>query len=209
MLSTGNVNPPFAVSKDESSVFSLGGEESQGLILQSTSSGELVNCFTHKHEGAITSLTFSVSPDRLWSASSDGVVSCYELKRGKKTIQRLQEQTAQVEEEQLGVIEDVTNVESLRLELSESDEEQEVAFTEDKSIEEAAHGNGPPPIEPHPLESPPPPMEPHPIEGAIFEEELARDPVLSVSQRRASTFLAAPKTRVSMVEIDDLDDGTV
>ena len=39
-----------------------------------------------------SSLVWTPSPDRLWSTSKEGTAFCHELKRGKKTIERLKEQ---------------------------------------------------------------------------------------------------------------------
>lgn len=217
---SSEIRPPFCVSKDESFVFSLGGDGSQGSILQSTSSGELVSCYSTLHEsGNVRSLTFSVSPDRLWSASTDGILCCFELKRGKKTIQRLQELNVQNSDEdvsELGVISSDVNFATLRLEVSDDEGDMELESDGPPPIEphpldvnNSQFSDVPPPIEPHPNDrvDVPPPIEPHPNEQITpprdesIYEELNNDPILSTSERRQSVFaLAAPKERWSIVE---------
>src|SRR3990167_4065871 len=70
------------------SMFTTGGDNHS--ILEYTPTGNLIHIFPSFHQSFLTGLICTVSPDRLWSCDESGVVCWFEIKRGKKTIERLQ-----------------------------------------------------------------------------------------------------------------------
>lgn len=79
---------PFVLTKDEQYIFSISGDEDNETIIKWDTAGVPVKSFNSGHQNSIKFMAFSVSPDRLWTCTNNSLC-VHELKRGKKTIERL------------------------------------------------------------------------------------------------------------------------
>lgn len=218
ILDTTFCKPPLVISKDETTVFSLIDEGENELLMQWSISGEPISALSHSHspDSRIETLAFSVSPDRLWSASNNGSINWYELKRGKKTMRRLEKSAFEEQEDkdvsELGVIagedEDVKTMRKEITENSSSDEDFggfDLTEFQDELIEVQSMpassrvsttilappkevNHAPPPIEPHPLS----PLSPRLNEGTTSPPPIEPHPLNSVYNEDDRHYIEPP-----------------